>query len=397
MPVLTTLDLFCGAGGLTEGFRQAGYECLYGLDSDESALETFRCNHPTAVTDCTPVEQVDAGAVRRALGLVQGELSSLIGGPPCQGFSINAPDRFIDDPRNALFRHYMRFVDEFRPQTLVFENVPGMLSLARGAVFHQILREFEKCGYQVSAKILFAAHYGVPQERWRLIMLGSRVGSTPVHPLPTHYASGRANFTGAAAMSFRLGPIDEFVLRPRVTVADALSGLPRLSMGQGGEVVEYAPDPMSEYAQSLRNPAGHTFNHFAARLSKKNVERMKHVGPGGSWRDIPRELLPPGMQRARTSDHTKRYGRLKADELAGTVMTKCDPHWGAVFLPDQDRTLTVREAARLQSFPDAYRFCGSRASQYRQVGNAVPVLLGRAIAGSLKDYLCSISARSGVM
>ena len=159
-------------------------------------------------------------------------------------------------------------------------------------------------------------------------------------------------------------------------MADALSGRPRLSMGQGGEVVEYAPDPMSEYAQSLRNPAGHTFNHFAARLSKKNVERMKHVGPGGSWRDIPRELLPPGMQRARTSDHTKRYGRLKADELAGTVMTKCDPHWGAVFLPDQDRTLTVREAARLQSFPDAYRFCGSRASQYRQVGNAVPVLLG---------------------
>ena len=181
MPVLTTLDLFCGAGGLTEGFRQAGYECLYGLDSDESALETFRCNHPTAVTDCTPVEQVDAGAVRRALGLVQGELSSLIGGPPCQGFSINAPDRFIDDPRNALFRHYMRFVDEFRPQTLVFENVPGMLSLARGAVFHQILREFESAATKCPRRYCLPHTMECPGTM-AINNARVRVGSTPVHP-----------------------------------------------------------------------------------------------------------------------------------------------------------------------------------------------------------------------
>jgi DNA (cytosine-5)-methyltransferase 1 len=137
----------------------------------------------------------------------------------------------------------------------------------------------------------------------------------------------------------------------------------------------------------MRNVAGFTFNHYAARLSSQNAERMRYVRPGGSWRDIPHDLLPAGMQRARKSDHTKRYGRLRSDRLSGTVLTKCDPHWGAVFLPDQDRALTVREAARLQSFPDTYRFHGSRVSQYEQVGNAVPVLMARAIAQQIRHHL----------
>lgn len=385
--MFTTVDLFCGAGGLTEGFRQAGYTCLYGLDMNASALQTFTANHLGAMADNRPIEQVDAKAVRSRLGLERGELSAVVGGPPCQGFSINAPERFIDDPRNALFKHYVRFVDEFEPQAIVLENVPGMLSLAHGAIFKQIVKEFEKRGYRVSARIMFAAHYGVPQERWRLIILGSRMGSSIAHPYPTHYATGRANFAGGSTMTFRLGPLDEHVLKPKVTLAEALSGLPRLAMGEGGDIVEYAPGPMSDYALQLSNSDGVTYNHVAAKLSKKNIERMKHVKPGGSWRDIPFELLPKGMQAARATDHTKRYGRLVADEPAGTVLTKCDPHWGAVFLPDQDRTLTVREAARIQSFPDHYRFYGSRVSQYEQVGNAVPVLLARTIASAVREHL----------
>ena len=145
--LLTSIDLFCGAGGLTEGFRQAGFRCLYGNDNNPFAVETFTRNHPATWGDLSPIERVNTRSVRCKLGLGKGELSVLTGGPPCQGFSINAPERFLDDPRNALFKHYLRFIDEFEPQTLVFENVPGMLSLVDGHIFERVLAELEKRGY----------------------------------------------------------------------------------------------------------------------------------------------------------------------------------------------------------------------------------------------------------
>ena len=381
-----TIDLFCGAGGITEGFRQAGYRSLYGNDVMPEAIETFALNHPDAVADCREIENVDPRGVREKLGLQQGELDVLVGGPPCQGFSINAPDRFLDDPRNKLFRHYERFVEEFQPKTFLFENVPGLLSIGDGAVFRQILKIFTDLGYRVTAKILFAAHYGAPQERWRLILLGSRFADI-THPAPTHYAVGRANFRGGNTMTFQLKDEDKNRLLPTVTVGDAIGDLPRLAMGEGAEVMDYSTEAHSRYSERMRNPSGVTFNHYAAKLSKQNAERMKHVKPGGSWRDIPHDLLPKGMQQARKSDHTKRYGRLKNDGLSGTVLTKCDPHWSTVFLPDQERTLTAREAARFQSFPDTYQFLGSRVSQYVQIGNAVPVVMAKAIAEQIQRHL----------
>jgi len=381
-----TIDLFCGAGGITEGFRQAGYRCLYGNDCMPDAVETFSLNHPEAWGDKRDIEQVEPSEVRARLGLKKGELDVLVGGPPCQGFSINAPERFLSDPRNKLFKDYLRFLEEFEPRAFLFENVPGLLSLGDGRVFRQILREFNEHGYQVTPKILFAAHYGVPQERWRLILLGSR--SWPIAPPePTHYATGRANFRSGGTMTFQLTDADRKRLLPAVTVGEAIGDLPRLAIGEGAELVGYTIEARSDYARMLRNADGVTFNHFGARLSKQNIERMKYVKPGGSWRDIPYCLLPKGMQRARKSDHTKRYGRLRNDGLAGTVMTKCDPHWGTVFLPDQERSLSVREAARFQSFPDGYRFLGPRVSQYEQVGNAVPVLMAKAIALQIREHL----------
>jgi DNA (cytosine-5)-methyltransferase 1 len=287
-------------------------------------------------------------------------------------------------------------LEEFRPKTFVFENVPGLLSLGDGKVFRQILGIFEGLGYHVSVKILFAAHYGVPQERWRLLLLGSLFEKI-THPEPTHYATGRANFRGGSTLTYRLSEKTKYCLLPAVTIGEALDDLPPLIMGEGSEIVGYTSDAHSSYAHMMRNFEGITYNHYAAKLSKQNAERMKHIKPGGSWRDIPHHLLPKGMQRARKSDHTKRYGRLRSDGLSGTVMTKCDPHWGAVFLPNQDRTLTVREAARLQSFPDAYRFLGPRVSQYEQVGNAVPVLLARAIAQQLRVHLETAADRNVCM
>lgn len=385
-PLLRTIDLFCGAGGITEGFRQAQYECLYANDCMPEAIETFKKNHPGAWAECENIEQVKPHEVRAKLGIAKGELDVLVGGPPCQGFSINAPERFLTDPRNKLFKDYVRFLEEFEPKTFLFENVPGLLSLGDGKVLDRILAEFGRLDYHVTVKILFAAHYGVPQERWRLILLGSRLGEI-APPEPTHYASGRANFRSGGVLTFRLTESDKHRLKSAVTVKDAIGDLPRLEMGEGAETIGYTVQKASAYASMMRNPEGITYNHFAAKLSKQNAERMKHVKPGGSWRDIPFDLLPKGMQRARKSDHTKRYGRLHNKGLAGTVMTKCDPHWGTVFLPDQDRSLTVREAARFQSFPDNYQFLGSRVSQYEQVGNAVPVLMAKAIASQIRTHL----------
>lgn len=387
LPPFTTVDLFCGAGGITQGFSRAGFHCLYGNDINHWAVETFRANHPSAQGDNRPIEQVDAAALRRSLNLSVGELDVLVGGPPCQGFSINAPERFLEDPRNSLFKHYIRFLDEFKPKCLLIENVPGMLSLGGGVIFDQILRELRAHGYNVHARILFAAHYGVPQERWRMIILGSRLGTPPAHPYPTHYANARANFKGGKTMTFRLMPLEEAALLPAVSVRAAIGDLPRLRMGEGLEIVNYDTVATSEYALSMRAGGNGTFNHYAGVLAPQNAERMKYVKPGGSWRDIPHHLLPKGMQKARKSDHTKRYGRLTNEGLAGTVLTKCDPHWGAVFLPDQDRALTVREAARIQSFPDRYKFLGPRVAQYEQVGNAVPVLMAEAIAREIRRHL----------
>ena len=193
------------------------------------------------------------------------------------------------------------------------------------------------------------------------MFLGNRIGLPINFPNPSH---------GVGKLPF-------------VTVRDAISDLPTRRNGEGFGVVPYAAEAQSTFQREMRGGLNSVYNHAAARLSKVNLDRLEHIPQGGSWRDIPIELLPEGMKRAKRSDHTKRYGRLHWDGLASTILTKCDPHWGAYFHPEQDRTLTVREAARLQSFPDWFEFKGSRTDQYVQVGNAVPPLLGRAIAKSI--------------
>ncbi|MDA1220206.1 MAG: DNA cytosine methyltransferase [Chloroflexi bacterium] len=350
---------------------------------DKKDLETFRSNHPRVEAASDSIESLDPVNVRNSLLLARGELDCLVGGPPCQGFSINAPARFLDDPRNRLVRQYLGFVDEFRPKTLVLENVPGLVSFQNGLVVRSILSALSQMGYIFRVKILSAAHYGVPQERWRLIILGWHSDLSLNHPQPTHAAEGRTNFTGGKSLTFNVTSLDAMGLIPAVTVEQALDDLPCLASGDGDEFMAYTRPPHSDYAERMRENSAEIYHHKAARIAAINLERLRHIKPGGSWRDVPVELLPDGMKRARRSDHTKRYGRLRRDGLAGTVMTKMDPHWGAAFHYSQDRTLTVREAARLQSFPDRYWFAGSRVSKYRQVGNAVPVLMARAVAESV--------------
>ena len=168
---------------------------------------------------------------------------------------------------------------------------------------------------------------------------------------------------------------------------DAISDLPKLDSGQSIDDAEYSIEQQSELQQILREGSEKIYNHACAKLGKANLDRLKYIPQGGSWRDIPHDMLPKGLQRARRSDHTKRYGRLHPDALCSTILTKCDPHWGSFFHPTQDRAISVREAARIQSFPDKYIFTGNLTQQFEQVGNAVPPLMAKAIGEKIKQLI----------
>ena len=358
---LTAIDLFCGAGGLSEGFRQAGFHVLAGQDYDERAGATFAATHHGAKFIGGPIQDVTPQQLLKAAGKKRGEIDVIVGGPPCQGYSVYNHQRGVTDPRAGLFREYLRIVKGIQPRWLVMENVTGITSIAGGNIVQEIFEGMTSLGYRVDMKVLRAEEFGVPQERRRVFFIATRTDAPILFPEPTH------------------GPD----LLPFVTVWDAISDLPKLENGDKSAPRAYTKRPQNSYQALLRGACTIVQNHSASRLSRVNEERMKHIPPGGSWRDIPFDLLPAGMKMAKRSDHTKRYGRPKKTELACTILTKCDVHWGAYIHPVQDRAFTVREAARLQSFPDFFTFHGSSTEQYVQVGNAVPPLLGRRVAESV--------------
>ena len=367
---LTAIDLFCGAGGLSEGFRQAGFDVLAGNDIDPCAAQTFAASHPRAQFLPGPIENLTSSDFFNATGLRKGELDCLIGGPPCQAFSVYNHKRGLHDKRSGLFHDYLRIVAGLKPNWVVLENVTGIQSAGGGQAVDEILAGLANLGYRVETRILRAEEYGIPQERRRIFFLGNRLGKPISWPAPTH------------------GP----GLLPFVTVWDAIGDLPQLENGEDpGRPLPYRAPPATDYQMMLRGTSTGVFNHAAPRLAPINLMRMKHIPEGGSWRDIPVELLPAGMKRARRCDHTKRYGRLRKDGLSSTILTKCDLHWGAFVHPEQDRAVTVREAARLQSFPDWFAFAGPRTEQYVQVGNAVPPLLGRKLAEAMLPTDAAIS------
>ncbi|MFF5249085.1 DNA cytosine methyltransferase [Streptosporangium sp. NPDC000095] len=385
-----SIDLFAGAGGLTEGLSEVGFKSLYANEVIDVYAATFAKNHPDSLTDARDIRDVDPKEIRIKLNLERGELDLIAGGPPCQGFSINAPERREDDHRNHLFKEYLRFVEEFQPRAILIENVPGLVSFSNGATLEAILKSLADLGYTADVRILYAPHYGVPQTRWRTIIIGFRDGSDPqeAFPQPQFKAPFRVNFTSKfnGRELTILSTADD--APKHTTVRDAISDLPPLINGElGDEIKLYAVDSQNDYQRALRMNSQGVRNHEAARLSKINMDRLKHIPPGGNWTNIPFDLLPAGMKRARKSDHTKRYGRANPDGLASTILTKCDPHWGAYFHYNQDRAFTVREAARIQSFPDTYVFTGSRVAQYEQVGNAVPPLLAAAVGAGIANVL----------
>jgi len=357
----TAIDLFCGAGGLSEGFRQAGVKVLVGQDFDEVAGRTFASTHRDASFMGGPIQNVSAQDLLNRAGVKRSEVDVLIGGPPCQGYSVYNHQRGVDDPRANLFREYLRIVSGLNPRWLVMENVTGIQSIADGGIVNEIFAGMRNLGYNVKMQILKAEEFGIPQERRRVFFIATKENRNIEFPEPTH---------GVGRLPF-------------VTVWDAISDLPRIKNGETKGPSAYACEAQNSYQMAMRNGGKVVFNHSPSKLAPINEARMRHIPPGGSWRDIPFDLLPEGMKRAKRSDHTKRYGRPKKSDLACTILTKCDVHWGAYIHPVQDRAFTVREAARLQSFSDDFVFSGNRTEQYIQVGNAVPPLLGKRVAEAI--------------
>ncbi len=326
------IDLFSGAGGMSVGFRRAGFQPVFAVESDPSAAETYRHNFGYHVV-CSPIEELPLSSLPAA--------EVIIGGPPCQGFS-QLGKHLPDDPRNQLWRYFLAAVATVRPLIFVMENVPQLL---KSAEYQAIVQQAQGLGYTVAGRVLNAADYGVPQRRQRAIVIGSRLGE-PIFPLPTHAERG-----AGGRLAWR-------------TVRDAIGDLPL--------------QPTGEDLHFGRNPTS------TSRL------RYQQVPEGGNRFDLQRARpdLTPGCWIRKRSGGTDLFGRLWWDRPAFTIRTEFfKPEKGRYLHPQADRPITHREAARLQTFPDDFIFCGSKIEIAKQIGNAVPPLLAEAIALSLRRVI----------
>lgn len=380
---LTAVDLFSGAGGISIGLGDAGYDVLLANDLNSASAKTYRRNFPSHEFIEGDIRNVSGREIIRKTGLIKGELDLLIGGPPCQGFSIIG-SRTELDPRNDLFMEFLRIGGELRPRAMVMENVPGMATLGGGAILRNVIDGFKTSGYRVSFAELLAAQYGAPQMRWRMVFVAFRedldIPKNMGFPKPTHGRRG----IGELVPNCTISATDS---EGFVTTREAIGDLPPIEAGQLEN--HYLGNPTGLYQRRMRQGAGQELhNHYAPKLSKQNLERLAVLSAGQDWRDLPRELLPEGMKLAKRKDHTRRYSRMTWDGIPRSIITRFrDPKSGEYTHPEQHRTISIREAARIQSFPDRFVFDGSYSEQYDQVGNAVPAILAEAIGREVRACL----------
>ena len=334
------IDLFAGAGGLSLGLSQAGFDVVTALDNDPIAVRSYRealGNHIM----CAPIEEISATELMRRAGVTPGECDLLAGGPPCQGFSLQRRGQRAD-PRNGLVLDFIRMVEEIRPRFFLMENVSGLLTKHGRPFLDEFHRRVARLGYVIHIDLLDASNFGVPQRRHRTLLVGERTtGGEPRFQFPEGTGS------------------------PVRTVRDAIGDLPR------------PPSDGSEH------PSVH--NHYReARLSQLNIERIKHVPQGGGRAHLPQHLQLACHRNNASHRHMDVYGRLAWDEPSVTLTARFDSFTRGRFAhPEEHRSITIREGARIQTFPDTFRFFGNREEQARQVGNAVPPLLAEALGTAI--------------
>ncbi len=345
---MNVVDLFCGCGGLSLGFEQAGYNILLGIDHDKSALETFKRNHKGSEIIHGDIQEVTASDIRKIIG--NKTVDVIIGGPPCQGLSLSGP-RKLDDPRNKLFLSYVRLVRDFKPKFFVLENVPGIISLFKGKIKEQIIKEFSELGYKVEYEVLNSAHYGVPQIRKRAIFIGS-ITNSDISYFPEKIIFEEKNF---------------------ITCEQAVSDLHALDDDSMPESFSYATKPQSAYQTQMRKGAPEKLHNHLITKHQDNVKLTIALVPeGGNYKNLPEDFVS-------TRKFNVAWTRYHSKKPASTIDTGHRHHFHYKY----NRVPTVRENARFQSFPDSFIFFGNKTEQYRQVGNAVPPLLGKAIAQRL--------------
>ena len=329
---------------MSHGFIDAGYDVVAGIDHWQDALDTFAFNH--VHSKAIQADLFTSMPEQIAHQLDTCEIDVIIGGPPCQGFSI-AAKRLIDDERNKLYKSFVEFVSYFKPKAFIMENVPNIISMGKGVVKDEILRDFGELGYLVNYKILLASDYGVPQNRRRAYFVGVKNGDYFDFPLPT--------------------------TQNMVTCEQAISDLPEESVGDGAM---YPSETKSEYQQMMRNDSSALYNHQATNHTPKTIEIIAQVPDGGNYKDLPEHLR--GTRKVNIA-----WTRFNSQKPSFTIDTGHRHHFHYAY----NRVPTVRESARLQSFPDNFIFLKGKTSQYKQVGNAVPPLLACVLAKKLKDYL----------
>ncbi|MCY4265882.1 MAG: DNA cytosine methyltransferase [Gammaproteobacteria bacterium] len=346
------IDLFAGAGGLSLGAMRAGVNVTAAVELDCHAVATYRKNHP----QCTMLTQDVSDITNEQIRSIPKERdanSIIFGGPPCQGFSYsNSRTRSVNNTKNWLFEEFIRFVRVWEPDFIVFENVRGITNTSDGLFLSEILKQFTELQYVLTYGVLNAKDYGVPQDRARFFLLGTRRPIALSLPPPTSVKSP--------------------------TVEDAIADLPTLTNGASTSWLPYGEKKPSAYANALRSTCGRSPNHLVTRNAVYVQERYSYIPQGGNWQNIPCHLMHNYEDFTRC--HTGIYSRLRLDKPSNVIGNY---RKNMLIHPTQDRGLSVREAARIQSFPDSYEFCGSIGFQQQQVGNAVPPLLAESVFSHL--------------